>query len=307
MRDLLLFRGSELDWRALGLGLTFVAMWSSAFTSARIIVAHAPPFLSLSLRFLISGVIALGIGWAMGQRWPRGRSQWLAICVFGLCQNALYLGLNFLAMRTVEASVAVIIASLLPLIVAALAWALYGERLTPLAGAGLVAGVGGVMVIMTARLGAGADPVGVALCLGGVLALSVATLTVRGASAGGDLWLIVGLQMLVGSVLLLPVAAVFETWIVDWSAPWPLALAFVYTIFVPGLAATMIWFVLVRRIGATRAATFHFLNPFFGIAVAALVLGEVVTLRDLIGVGIVMAGILAVQISRRPPPPPLPD
>jgi drug/metabolite transporter (DMT)-like permease len=74
--------------------------------------------------------------------------------------------------------------------------------------------------------------------------------------------------------------------------------AFWYTVLVPGLAATMIWFVLVGRIGATRAATFHFLNPFFGVAIAALVLGERVTSRDLAGVAIVMAGILAVQLSR---------
>ena len=157
---------------------------------------------------------------------------------------------------------------------------------------------------MTARLGAGADPVGLALCFGALLALSVATLLVRGASAGGDLWVIVGLQMLVGSALLFPFALAFETWSVDWSAP--LALAFLYTILFPGLAATMIWFVLVRRIGATRAATFHFLNPFFGVATAALILGEAVTARDLLGVAIIMAGILAVQLSRNPPPPPPP-
>jgi probable blue pigment (indigoidine) exporter len=287
-----------MDLRALALGIVFVAMWSSAFTSARIIVADAPPFLSLSLRFAISGLIAVAIARALGQGLPHGRAQWTAVVVFGLCQNALYLGLNFLAMQTVEASVAVIIASLLPLVVAALARLVLGERLAPMAIAGLAAGVAGVLVIMTARLGAGADPVGVALCLLGVLALSVATLLVRGASAEGNLFMIVGLQMLVGSILLLPVAIAFETWTVTWSLP--LVLAFAYTVFVPGLAATMIWFVLVRRIGATRAATFHFLNPFFGVAVAALVLGETVTARDLIGVAIIMAGILAVQLSRRP-------
>jgi drug/metabolite transporter (DMT)-like permease len=62
----------------------------------------------------------------------------------------------------------------------------------------------------------------------------------------------------------------------------------------------MIWFVLVRRIGATRAATFHFLNPFIGVTIAALVLGEQVTARDLVGVAIIMAGILAVQLGRMP-------
>jgi drug/metabolite transporter (DMT)-like permease len=62
----------------------------------------------------------------------------------------------------------------------------------------------------------------------------------------------------------------------------------------------MIWFVLVGRIGATRAATFHFLNPFFGVATAAVILAEPVTLRDVIGVAIIMAGILAVQLARSP-------
>jgi drug/metabolite transporter (DMT)-like permease len=134
----------------------------------------------------------------------------------------------------------------------------------------------------------------------GALALAVATLLLRGASASGDLWIIVGLQMLVGAVLLLPVGALLETWEVVWSPA--LVGAFLYTVFFPGIAATMIWFVLVRRIGATRAATFHFLNPFFGVATAAAILGERVGLRDLLGVAIVMAGILAVQLGRRAPP-----
>lgn len=285
-----------MDWRSLAFGLVFVVAWSSAFTSARIIVADAPPFLALSVRFLLSGLIALAIGWAAGQRIALGRAEWRAVIVFGLCQNALYLGLNFLAMRTVEASVAVVIASLLPLVVAALARLVFGEKLSPLGLAGLVAGLAGVLVIMTGRIGAGLDPVGVGLCVLGVLALAVATLTVRGASTAGNLWMVVGLQMLVGSAALLPVAMAFETWDVTWSMP--LALAFVYTLFVPGLAATMIWFVLVGRIGATRSATFHFLNPFIGVAIAAGVLGEAVTARDLLGVAIIMAGILAVQLSR---------
>jgi drug/metabolite transporter (DMT)-like permease len=287
-----------MDLRALMLGLFFVTAWSSAFTSARIVVADAPPFLALSLRFLLSGAIALAIGRALGQRIALGRGQWAAVIVFGLCQNALYLGLNFQAMQWIEASVAVIIASLLPLAVAVLGRIFLGERLAPMAVAGLVAGFGGVLVIMTARLGGGTDPFGVALCVIAVVALAIATLLVRGASASGNLWMIVGLQMLVGCLALLPVTLVFETWEVNWTAP--LVLAFLYTTLVPGVAATMVWFLLVGRIGATRAAAFHFLNPFIGVAIAALVLGEEVTPRDLFGVAIIMAGILAVQLARRP-------
>jgi probable blue pigment (indigoidine) exporter len=285
-----------MNWRALLLGLLFAAAWSSAFTSARIVVADAPPFLALTIRFLLSGLIALGIGVALGQRIKLDRRGWIGVVLFGICQNALYLGLNFQGMRTVEAGLASVIASLLPLIVAALG-RLTGERLTLRVALGLLAGFGGVLIIMAGRIGQGADPFGITLCFIGVLSLSVATLLVRGVSVGGNLWMVVGLQMLVGSAALLPVTLALETWEVDWTAP--MLWAFAYTTLVPGVGATMIWFVLVGMIGATRAATFHFLNPFLGVATAALVLGERVGSRDVLGVAVIMAGILAVQTARR--------
>lgn len=287
-----------MDLRALLLGTVFAAMWSSAFATARVIVAHAPPLAALSVRFLISGLLAVLVARALGQTWRLTGSQTRAVILFGLCQNAAYLGLNFIAVQWVEASLAVIIAASMPLMVAALGWATQDERMAPLGVAGLVAGFIGVGLIMGTRLTAGADPLGVALCVLGALALAFATRTLRGTSTGGNLLMVVGLQMLVGAVALGLISGVTETL---WLNPTPAFLAaFVYQIAVPGLAATLIWFALVGRIGSTRAATFHFLNPFFGITIAALLLGEVVRPLDLLGVAITMAGILAVQLSRSP-------
>jgi drug/metabolite transporter (DMT)-like permease len=109
--------------------------------------------------------------------------------------------------------------------------------------------------------------------------------------------MVVGLQMLVGCITLTIATLLFETPRIDPS--WRLAIAFTYTCLVPGLAATVVWFWLVNRIGATRAATFHFLNPFFGVAIAALLLSEQLGPRDILGVLIITLGILAVQISRQ--------
>jgi drug/metabolite transporter (DMT)-like permease len=49
-----------------------------------------------------------------------------------------------------------------------------------------------------------------------------------------------------------------------------------------------------------KASTFHFLNPFLGVAVAALLLGEQIGWLDVIGVIVIAGGILAVQISKQP-------
>ena len=109
--------------------------------------------------------------------------------------------------------------------------------------------------------------------------------------------MVVGLQMLVGAGALTIVALPLETWEVAWTPV--LALAFAYTVLVPGLLATFVWFVLVERVGALRAATFHFLNPVLGVAIAAALLGERLGPLDAAGVGVVAAGILMVQLSRQ--------
>jgi drug/metabolite transporter (DMT)-like permease len=287
-----------MDIRSALMGLAFVFMWSSAFTSARMIVADAPPMTALAFRFLVSGLIGVGIALALGQSWRLTRGQVRSVVIFGLCQNALYLGLNFVAMRSVEASLASIIASTMPLLVALLGWIAFGEKVRPLGLAGLVAGVAGVAIIMGARFEGGVDLTGVAMCGLGALALAVATLTVRSATSGGNLLMIVGLQMLVGSAVLAVAAVSFENWQVNWTPR--LMLAFAYTTLVPGLLATWVWFRLVGRIGAVRAATFHFLNPFFGVATAAVLLGESLHWVDFVGVAVIMAGILAVQLSKQP-------
>lgn len=280
------------------MGLTFAFIWSSAFTSARFIVADASPLASLAARFLISGILGVVLARMLGQTWHLTRDQWRATFVFGLCQNALYLGLNFVAMQTIEASVASIIASTMPLMVALAGWLIFRDRLSKMAVAGLVVGVIGVALIMGARIEAGVDIYGMALCVVAAVALTVATLSMRGASSGGNLLMVVGLQMLVGSVILAVVSASFEVVTVNWT--WELGVAMAYTTLAPGLLATWIWFSLVERIGAVRAATFHFLNPFFGVAIAAVLLGEKLSLTDIIGVVIISVGILAVQLSKRP-------
>ena len=285
-----------MDIRAILAGLVFALIWSSAFTSARVIVAEAPPILSLSLRFLISGVIGVGLARLLGQTWRLNRAEWQAIFIFGLCQNALYLGLNFVAMQTIEASLASIIASTMPLLVGLVGWVWFKEKL-PIAGVwGLIVGAIGAALIMGVRLQGGTDFFGITLCIVGVFSITVATLSMRGVSSGGNLLMIVGLQMLVGAIILAFPGVVFEEWKVVWTPK--LLLAFSYTVLMPGLLATFIWFWLVGRIGAVRAATFHFLNPFFGVLIAALFLGESLGIWDAVGVIVIMTGIFVVQTSR---------
>ena len=287
-----------MDFRSILMGVCFSFIWSSAFTSAKIIVTAASPLMALSLRFLISGLVGIALARMLGQKIQLNKGEWTVVVIIGISQNALYLAFNFIAMQWIEAGLAAIIASLLPLVVAGVCWFFLGEKTGFIGMLGLTVGFGGVLVIMLDKLSGSSASLGMTLCLIGVAALAAATLYVgRMMSSNKNVLMIVGLQMLVGSITLFPFSLIFETWSIEWSTSF--LLAFLYTILFPGLLGTLIWFFLVRRIGPVKAATFHFLNPFFGVLVAAIILSEPLSLRDGIGVTIIMAGILLVQLSRK--------
>ena len=287
-----------MDFRSILMGVSFSFIWSSAFTSAKILVTAASPLMVLSLRFFISGLLGIALARVLGQKIKLNKGEWTVVVIIGISQNAIYLAFNFIAMQWIEASLAAIIASLLPLVVAAVCWIFLGEKTGFKGMLGLIVGFGGVLVIMLDKLSSSNAYLGMTLCLIAVAALAGATLYVgRMMSLNKNVVMIVGLQMLVGSITLFPFSLIFETWSIEWSTSF--VLAFLYTTLVPGLFGTLIWFFLVRRIGPVKAATFHFLNPFFGVLVAALILSEPLSISDGIGVTIIMAGILLVQLSRK--------
>lgn len=286
-----------MDMRAIAMGVAFAVIWASAFSATRVVVAAFPPLTGLVIRLLLSGLVGCAIARAMGQSWRLGRQEWRVVVIFGITQNTLYLGLSWTAMQWVEASIGAITASTMPLLVATIGWLAFGEKLRPMAIAGLVTGFAGVALIMGLRVEAGLDLFGLLLCMLAALSLAVATLSVRGPQSGRNIFMMVALQMLVGgAVLALPAL------LIEWGRPinvtpvviWGVA----YSIFIPGLLGMWLWLALVQKVGAVRAAVFHFLSPLFGVAIAAAWLGEPFGWGDILGALIIAAGIFMVQRSR---------
>ena len=286
---------------AMGVGFAFI--WSSAFTSAKLALEYAPPLLMLSGRFLVAGIIAVSIAVMLGDHLPRGRDRWLRIIILGICQNALYLGLMFVAMTSIEAGLAAIIGSALPLVVAALAPAFLHERIGPIKMLGLALGFVGVIWVMQNHLGDTPDGslgtvAGIVFAALGTIALGVGTVVVKHGNFGTGIMMVVGLQMLVGSLVLAPLGLALES-VSDFNITWPFLAAITYIIIGPSLIATWLWFSLLQRTSATEAGAYHFLNPVFGVAVAWLVLTERFGWSDWIGIGLVAVGILVVNRGGR--------
>jgi drug/metabolite transporter (DMT)-like permease len=274
----------------------FVALWGSAFVPSKIGVLDSSPLWFLVARFAISGAITLVIALASGSRFPTDRRAWLAVILLGVLTNAIYLGLNYEALRHLAAGVGAVVSSTNPLLLALLAPYFLREPLTRRKVLGLVLGFAGVLAIMLGRMGTGtAQPRDVAFAVLGNLGSVASTIVFKRLLVKLDLRMTTALQLLAACIAILPFAIAFDgTPHAHWGAP--LIVSFAYVVVVMSVGASLLWFWLLEQGEASRVTAFYFLSPVFGLGIAAI-FGEALTVRDLAGLLAIACGIAIVQRS----------
>jgi drug/metabolite transporter (DMT)-like permease len=275
--------------------LFYIFLWASAFVPSKLGVLGSSPLWFLVVRFAVAGLIAVGIARALGAQFPRNRRQWAAVVVLGVLGNAVYLGCTYEALRHMAAGVGAIVVSTSPLVLAIVAPWLLREPLTLGKIVGMLLGFGGVVVIMVVRIGSGtADPSDIAIAFVGVIGSVAATIVFKRWCGDLDLRAVTGLQLLAAGAVLLPLAIVFEgTPHAMWS--WQFIASFWYVVLVMSVGASLLWFWLLTHGEASRVTAYYFLTPVFGLALAALLLREPVSIRDLGGLAAIAIGIALVQ------------
>ena len=163
---------------------------------------------------------------------------------------------------------------------------------------GLVVGLAGVLLIMLQRVEKEFELLGITLCLLGLLATTFSTLIITKININkNNILIVVGLQMLAGSLFLLPLSYFFEIWSVSFNITF--LFTFLYIAAFPGIIGPVIWFYLQKEIGAVKYSSFHFLVPFFGIAISYFLLGETLTLSDMIGVMVIIFGLYLLNRDKK--------
>jgi len=158
------------------LAVTLV-LWSSAFVAIRHLGHDVTPG-ALSLGRLLVAALALSILLARSQRLRMTRQELLLLLVCGVCWFGVYnIALND-SERRIDAATAAMLVQVGPIVVALLAAAFLGERLTPWLLAGIGVAFGGVVVIGTAMRGEGGSNLsGVMLALLAAITYAVGVVT----------------------------------------------------------------------------------------------------------------------------------
>jgi drug/metabolite transporter (DMT)-like permease len=283
------------------------AIWGSSFLFIRIAAPDFGPVALVEVR-MVSGALVLlpllaaGVGLGALRRHAR------PIALISVINFAVPFVLVTYAMLTLTAAFASLLNGTVPMWTALIAALWFGERVRPSQWLGLAVGAIGVGVLVGDRItfgGTGAawtGTIAVGAALLGMmfygLSANVAKRTLGGvpplATATGS--------QIGAAVLLAPLAAV--TWPADNPSIGSWAAAIVLGVLCTGFAHVL-FFRLIERVGAMRAANVTYLIPLFATLWGTLFLAEPLTLRLLTGGAILLAGTaLALGVFGRPPPAP---
>ncbi|WP_328751132.1 DMT family transporter [Streptomyces sp. NBC_00285] len=272
-------------------------LWGSTFLWTDLALRGLSPLQVTFVRCVIGALVLTVACYATGRRLPRGVAVWRHIVVAALFCNALPFALFSVGQQTVDSGLAGVLNATTPLWSIMLGLALGSERgLRPTRLAGLLLGFTGTIVILAPWQSAGATGWGALAILGAAASYAVAfTYMGRTLVRRGTPTISLSAAQLVAASGLTAVAMPIGG--LESIDPGP---AVVITALVLSVFCTAITFHLTYRIindeGATNAAVVGYLLPVVSVLLGAVVLGENLSVRVVLGMAVVL---VAVGMTRR--------
>ncbi|MFB9262563.1 DMT family transporter [Bradyrhizobium erythrophlei] len=281
------------DWSLLGL---LSVLWGGSFFFNGVIVRELPPLTVVLLRVTLGALILLPLLRTYKIEFPRGLSGWAPFFAMGLFNNVLPFSLIVFGQTYITSGLASILNATTPLFAVVVMAAAGEERPQPRRVAGVVVGVIGVAILHGDALGFETrQGVGILLCLAGALSYGVAALVGRRLPARVPPLGTATFQMMASATMMLVVAGVVDR---PWQLPMPHLTTWLAVIGLAALStalAYIVFFQILQRSGATNVMLVTLLIPVTAILLGYLVLGEPISLREVIGALVIGSALLLID------------
>lgn len=275
-------------------------LWGSSYLFVKIAVAEIPPVTLIAARVSLAAVLLLCVVALRHERLPRDRSTWGRLLVQAMFNSIGAWTLLAWGQRYVDSGLASVLNSTSPIFVFLLAWILARSRpggALPAAGVALgIAGVG-LTVGPEALAGLGREAAGQLAVLAGAALYAAAALYGRRfcglpptvTAAGTMLW---------ASLWLVPASLLIDRpWTLDPS--WRALLAAGILSVLCTAFALILYFRLVRTLGALGVASQSYLRAGVGVLLGTVLLGEVLEPAAAAGLVLIVAGVAAMTAPGR--------
>ncbi len=263
------------------------AIWGSTYVVTTELLPPDRPFTAAMLRALPAGILLV-----LYSRHLPERATWWRLVVLAALNIGFFQALLFVAAYRLPGGLAAVVGAIQPLLVMGLVWALDRRRPAQLAvGASLLAIVG--MAALLVSPGAAWSSVGIAAAFAGAVCMATGTYLTRRWRPDMPLLAFTGWQLLLGGLMLAPVA-----WIVD--APLPVLhpmqiVGYAYLSLFGALLAYVLWFRGITRLSPVAVSSLGLLSPLMAAVLGWALLGQSMTGVSLLGFLVVLGSILLVQ------------
>ncbi|MFK4507820.1 DMT family transporter [Bradyrhizobium daqingense] len=286
---------NRIDARDWSLLAVLSILWGGSFFFNGAALRELPPLTLVFLRVALGAAILVPLLRLQRIGFPKGMAGWTPFVAIGLLNNVIPFSLIAIGQTFIPSGLASILNATTPMFTVVVMIAAGEEPVQVRRMAGVALGLAGVILLrgwgFETRPGQG---LGILLCLGGALSYGFAALAARRLKDAAPLGTAT-FQLMVSSVVMVAVAGVVEQ-------PWRLSMPGPETwLAVLGLAALstalayIVFFQIVRRSGASNVMLVTLLIPVTAILLGWLVLGEPISMREIVGAIVIGSALLVID------------
>ena len=281
------------DWALLSV---LSVLWGGSFFFNGLALRGFPPLTLVLLRVSLAALILLPLLRVYRIEFPTGPAGWAPFFSVALFNNVLPFSLIVVGQTFITSSLASILNATTPLFTVIVMAVSGEERFSPQRVAGVTIGLVGVIIL---RGGFGLDlagqGTGIALCLAAALSYGVAAFLARRHLAKSPPLATATFQLMASSVMMSVIAGIVDQ---PWQLPLPGPMTWLAVIGLAALStalAYIVFFQILRRSGATNVMLVTLLIPLTAILLGALVLGETISAREILGAFVVGSALLVMD------------
>jgi len=269
----------------------FVLIWATGFIVARVVAPHAEPLTFLLVRYLLALLVLVGLVLAARAPWPRSGREWGQAMVAGVLLHGFYLGGVFWSVKHgLPAGISALVAGLQPLVTAALAKPLLGERVSPRRWAGVLTGLAGASLVVAPKIGdGGVPPLALGVCFFGMLSITLGTFWQKRTGNMLDLRVNALVQYVGAALVTLPLVLLFEDGHIDVTLPVLGAMAWAVLGLSVGAIGLLLY--LIRQGAVVGVATLLYLVPPVAALMAFALFGETLSIVQMVGMALAAVGV----------------
>lgn len=294
-------------WKVILAFAAIYLVWGSTFLAALIGLKGLPPYLLISIRFFVAGLILFGIAKLKQEKNPTKETVG-SHAVSGILMLVGGTGSVVWAEQYIPTGVAAIIVAALPI------WFILFDRTqwkqnfsSKLTLAGIVTGFTGIVLLFGNTGSSSAAPsnhtlqtFSVVLLTAGTLSWAAGSLYSRTIRSASSTMMTVSLQLLAAGLFALLVSGVLGEWKgFSWSHvsrnAW---ISMVYMILLGSVVTYMayVWLLTIRP--AVQVGTYAYVNPLVAVLLGWGFAGEGITARQLVALAAVIAGVLLINLPK---------